>query len=79
MVEHYHWGLAAFIAGRLSKTYGKIGDGFGTMMVFTEAFQPQPFGIGKEEWQVQGNMALTAVLGGALIVAAVYGPNPVTL
>lgn len=68
-VEHYHYALAAFIGGRLSKTYGKVFDGFGTIMVMTEAFQEQPFGIGKEEWQVEGNVLLSTLLGSVLALS----------
>jgi len=70
-IEHYHFGLASIIAGRLSsKKYSPYLYGFGAGMVGSELFQENPFGIGKSPEEMRGNVAL-AILLGALILATV--------
>ena len=67
-IEHHHYGLASIIAGLLSpKKYSPYLYGFGTGMISSELFQNNPFGIGKTEQEVQGNMALTIILGALLL------------
>jgi len=69
-VEHYHWGLASMIAGNLARRHKPFFDGFGLQMVIAEAMCPTPFGYGKSEWEVRGNITLASLLTGTLMVVS---------
>lgn len=67
-IEHYHWGLASLIAGRYAGEYHALFDGFGLGMIASEAGSANPFGYGKTEWEVKGNVVLGCLLTGLLMV-----------
>lgn len=67
-IEHYHIGLLLTLADRLIDLKG-VGYGAGAVMVTSELFQENPFGIGKSEEEVRGNLILGSILGGLLIIA----------
>ena len=64
-LEHYHWGLASLCGGVAFNNLSL--DGFGVGMVASEAVGNQPFGIGKSEYEVKGNIAVGTVLSGILL------------
>jgi len=67
-IEHYHFGLASILATRFSsKKHSPYLYGFGAGMVGSELFQEKPFGVGKTPQEVQGNVALTMLLGAVLL------------
>lgn len=60
-VEHYHFGLASLLLARqLGSAFLK---GLGLYLIASEALQKQPFGVGKSDWEVGGNLLLTGLLG----------------
>jgi len=73
-VEHYHWGLVSLCVGRLVPKYSGIFDGFGLGMIASELVEPNPFGIGKTEYEVRGNVILASVLGSVLLLLAFKHP-----
>jgi len=61
-IEHYHWGLASLIVG------GPFFNGVGAVLAGSEFFGENPFGIGKSEGEVRGNLFLTFLLAGIFAV-----------
>ena len=68
-LEHYHYGLVSLSIGRCWKQYSSFFDGFGGIMMMLEAFQTQPFGIGKTSWEKKGNVQTTSFLIGVLLAS----------
>lgn len=66
-VEHSHWGLASLVLAKLNPEWGAFFNAAGATLILSEFFQAQPFGIGKSEWEWQGNVALNFILGGLLL------------
>ena len=61
-VEHYHLGMALLAVRKALAT------GAGLMLVGSELTQNNPFGIGKSEWEVKGNLTLTMILSSILLI-----------
>lgn len=64
-LEHYHWGLASLCGGVAFHNLAL--DGFGVGMIASEALGEQPFGIGKTEYEIKGNVATGTILSGILL------------
>lgn len=64
-IEHWHWGLASLIVGQLTKS--NVANGFGVGMIASELFGEHPFGIGKTEYEIKGNITLGVIEGGSLL------------
>lgn len=67
-LEHHHWGLACLIVGR--KAHSRLSDfmyGLGLALIALELTQENPFGLGKSDYEVTGNAALTIILVGVLL------------
>lgn len=61
-VEHYHYGLALLAVRK------PLATGAGLILVGSELLQTNPFGIGKTEWEIQGNLTLATILASLLLV-----------
>lgn len=70
-MEHYHYGLASLTAGRVYARHAPILDGFGVGLIITEALGDHPFGIGKSEYEVKGNITVASILSGILLASMV--------
>lgn len=62
-VEHYHVGLALLAADK------PFTDGAGAVLFVSEFFHDKPFGVGKPIHEVKGNVTLTSILGGLLLIS----------
>ncbi len=72
-VEHHHIGELALLAANKFKKYQAYLNGIGAGLIFSETTQENPFGIGKSESEAKGNIFLTSVLTGLLMMS--YGIN----
>lgn len=70
-LEHYHWGLASLIVGQFAGKHANLANGFGVGMIGSEFFGDHPFGVGKTEYEVKGNITTGAVLLGTLLTIMV--------
>lgn len=66
-IEHHHWALAGLLSDKYLGTKG-LGTGAATMLLISEALGDNPFGIGKPPDPVRGNVTLTAILTGLLLL-----------
>jgi len=67
-LEHYHFGLLSIIIGKIINS--KLSPylyGFGSGLIFSEVLGDHPFGIGKSEYEVRGNIILGSILFGLLL------------
>jgi len=67
-LEHYHFGMASVLAGRMLPKYAPYLYGFGAGLIGSEFFQDHPFGIGKSAYEEQGNLAMLILLGSLLVI-----------
>lgn len=70
-LEHYHYGMASILAGRMLPEYAPYLYGFGAGLIGSEIFQDHPFGIGKTPQEERGNLAMAILLGSLLVMT--YG------
>lgn len=68
-IEHYHWGLASLALAPHAKPARDLLIGFGASMIASETFGSNPFGAGKTEYEVKGNVMLASLLVGASIIS----------
>jgi len=68
-IEHYHYGLALLLAAPHSKKYSTFLNALGAGLIMSELFQDHPFGAGRAPEEVEANLGLTSVLGGALLAS----------
>jgi len=67
-LEHYHWGLISLIAGKILRNeLSPYLYGIGSTLIFLEILGENPFGIGKSEYEVRGNIILGSILFGILL------------
>lgn len=62
-IKHYHWGMLAASIGH------PLADGLGTGLIASEFWQENPFGLGKSIEELKGNITLTTILGGILLIS----------
>jgi hypothetical protein len=67
-LEHYHYGLLSFLIGKNNEKYRDYLYGFGAAMVGSELLQNTPFGIGKTEYEMKGNILMGIILGSLLLI-----------
>ena len=72
-IEHYHWGLLLLIMARRAGKYKSFLDGMGTGLIVAEPMSEHPFGIGKTEQEVQGNVAFGTLLSSILAMDLLRG------
>ena len=65
-IEHYHIGLALLAIDGFYKSWALRGAGATFLLI--EALQANPFGAGKDDYSVRGNIALTALETGLVII-----------
>ena len=68
-VEHYHWGLACTAIAPVTKPARDVLVGLGTAFIVAEATGDNPFGMGKTEYEVKGNITLASLLIGANLIS----------
>ena len=68
-VEHYHWGLACLIGGNVFSQQAAVLYGVGTGLIMSEALGDKPFGIGKSQYEIDGNVTLGLILAGMFLVS----------
>ena len=61
-IEHYHYGLALLAVKK------SLATGAGLIFIASEFLQNNPFGIGKSDWEVKGNLTLTTFLSSLLLI-----------
>ena len=68
-IEHYHWGLACIAIAPHTKPARDLLIGLGASLMAVEATGEQPFGVGKTEAEVKGNVMLAGILTGVNLIS----------